>query len=125
MNTDEIHQFGLRFMYRELLKKGFEVLLVEPDLETFPQIVARKDNQLYFIVVQTDIYPEVGDLPSNYQIRQIREHAEKHKAITLFASLGLANAKFITEAEKSKFKKGDELLVNFSGLKELLRTESE
>lgn len=123
MNFAEQHQFGLRFMYRELLKKGFEILSVEPDLETFPQIVANKNDQLYFIVVQTAVYPEVGDLPTNHQIRLIREHAEKHKAITKFASLGLANANAKSEAEKSLLMKGDEFLVNYSGLKELLRIE--
>jgi len=123
MNSEEIHLFGLRFMYRELTQSGFEVLSVEPDTETFPQIIARKEEQLYFIVVQTAIYPEVGDLPTNHQIKQIREHAEKHKAITKFASLGLANAESNSEAEKSILKKGQEFLVNYSGLKELLRVE--
>lgn len=123
MNTEDIHQFGLRFMYRQLTENGFEVLSVEPDLETFPQIVARKDDQLYFIIVQTSKYPEVGDLPTNHQIKQIREHATKHKAITKFASLGLANADAKDESEKSKLRKGGELFVNYSGLKELLRVE--
>ena len=123
MNLNDIHQFGLRFMYRQLTENGFEVLSVEPDLETFPQIVARKDDQLYFIVVQTTAYPEVGDLPTNHQIKQIREHAEKHKAITKFASLGLANAETTIEAKKSILKKGGEFLVNYSGLKELLRVD--
>jgi len=121
MNSDDIHQFGLRFMYRQLLENDFEVLSVEPDLETFPQIVAKKDDQLYFIIVQTAVYPEVGDLPSNYQIRQIQEHATKHKAIAKFASLGLANADAKKESKKSELRKGSELFVNYSGLKELVR----
>ncbi len=121
MNLEELHQFGLRFMYQELLKNKFEVLSVEPDLETFPQIVARKENQLYFIVVQSATYPEVGDLPTNHQIKRIREHAEKHNALTKFASLGLANADAKNETEKSILNKGNEFLINYSGLKELIR----
>lgn len=121
MNLKEIHLFGLRFVYRELLQNNFEVLSVEPDLETFPQIVARKEEQMYFIVVQTAAYPEVGDLPTTHQIKQIREHAGKHNAITKFASLGLANAQANSEKEKSVLKKGGELLVNYSGFKELIR----
>ena len=121
MNTEDIHQFGLRFIYRQLIENEFEVLSVEPDLETFPQIVAKKQDQLYFIVVQTSRYPEVGDLPTIHQIKQIREHATKHNAITKFASLGLANADAKNESEKSKLRKGGELLVNYSGLKELVR----
>ncbi|MBN2237551.1 MAG: hypothetical protein JW729_08315 [Bacteroidales bacterium] len=121
MEKKDIHLFGLRFMYRELMAQGFEVRSVEPDLETFPQIIAQKDKQLYFIVVQTDVFPEVGDLPSVYQIKQIRAHADKHQAILKFASLGLANAEANTEAEKSVLKKGGELFVHYSGLKELLK----
>lgn len=121
MNKDDIHQFGLRFMYRQLKENDFEVLSVEPDLETFPQIVAKKKEQLYFIVVQTDVYPEIGDLPTLHQIKQIREHATKHNAITKFASLGLANADAKSETEKGKLRKGGELFVNYSGLKELVR----
>lgn len=121
MNLEELHLFGLRFMYRELTQNGFEVLSVEPDLETFPQIIAKKDDQLYFIVVQTSAYPLVGDLPTNHQIKLINEHAKKHKAITKFASLGIANGEAKTEKEKSILKKGSEFLINYSGLKELIR----
>lgn len=121
MNLDDIHQFGLRFMYRELLQNNFEVLSVEPDLETFPQIVARKNKQLYFIVVQTATYPEIGDLPTNHQIKLIQEHAQKHSALAKFASLGLANADAKSEGDKKSLRKGGELYVHYSGLKELIR----
>lgn len=124
MNLEDIHQFGLRFMYRQLTENGFEVLSVEPDMETFPQIVAKKNEQFYFIVVQTLAYPEVGDLPTNHQIKQIRKHAQKHKAIAKFASLGVAKANARNETEKSILKKGDEFLINYSGLKELIRVEN-
>jgi len=121
MSPNEIHEFGLRFLYRELLNQGFEVLSVEPDLETFPQIVARKSDQLHFIVVQTASYPEVGDLPTNHQIKLINAHAKKHHAISKFASLGIANAEAKKEEEKSILRKGSELYVHYSGLKELIR----
>lgn len=124
METINIHEFGLRYMYNELLKEGYEVLSIEPDPEVFPQMIARKDDQLYFIVVQSAAYPEVGDLPTAYQIRQIREHAQKHNAEVKFASLGIANAKAKTEAEKKVLQKGGEFYINYSGLKELLRTTS-
>lgn len=121
MKLQDIHEFGLGFSYHELLKMGFEVLSVEPDLETFPQIIARKDEQLYFIVVQTDVYPLVGDLPTTHQIKQLRAHAEKHHALAKFISLGIANGAATNEEEKSNVKKESEILVNFSGLKELFR----
>jgi len=114
MNLEDIHLFGLRFMYWELSQNGFEVLSVEPDLETFPQIVAKKENQLHFIIVQTAAYPSISDLPTNHQIRLIREHTEKHQAITKFCSLGIANGEAENEAEKSILKKGGEFLIIFN-----------
>ncbi|HAG16487.1 MAG TPA: hypothetical protein DCG69_08190 [Bacteroidales bacterium] len=124
MTAQDIHEFGLRFVYRELMQAGFKILSVEPDMETFPQIVATKEETLYFIVVQSASYPDIGDLPSNYQIKQIKEHAQKHNAILKFASIGLANAEAKNEAEKHFLKKGGELFVHYSGLKELDRKEN-
>lgn len=121
LTAEEIILFGLRHSYGRLIKDGFSVLSVrqEPDID--PQIVAKKDEQLYFIVVRTDIYPHRGEMPSISRIQQLRAHAEKHQAICKFISIGLTNAKALTETEKSRFYKGGEFLVDYSGLQELIR----
>lgn len=121
LTAEEIILFGLRHSYGRLIKEGFEVLSVRQEPEIDPQIVAQKDNQLYFIVVRTDIYPQRGELPSISRIQQVREHAEKHKAIPKFISIGLTNANATSEAEKSSLYKGGEFLVDYSGLQELIR----
>jgi hypothetical protein len=121
LNHQEIIDFGLRYVYGQLLNDGFEVLSVRPEPEVDPQILAKKDNQLYFVIIRTEVYPEVGDLPSISRITQINEHAQKHKAQTKFVSLGILNANAKTEADKSKLYKGGEFYVNYSGLHELVR----
>ena len=121
LTNDEIILFGLRHSYGRLLKEGFEVLSVRPEPEIDPQIVAKKEDQLYFIVVRTDIYPFKGELPSISRIQQLREHAEKHKAVCKFISIGLTNANAGNEEEKSRLVKGGEFLVDYSGLQELIR----
>lgn len=121
LTADEIILFGLRHSYGRLIKEGFEVLSVRPEPEIDPQIVAKKGSQLYFIVVRTDIYPHKGELPSINRIQQLRDHAEKHEAICKFISIGLTNADATNETEKAKFYKGGEFLVQYSGLKELIR----
>jgi len=121
LTNDEIILFGLRHSYGRLLKEGFEVLSVRPELEIDPQIVAKKEDELYFIVVRTDIYPHKGELPSISRIQQLRDHAEKHNAVCKFISIGLTNANADDEAEKSKLYKGGEFLVDYSGLQELVR----
>jgi len=121
LTAEEIIIFGLRHSYGRLIKDGFEVLSVRHEPEIDPQIVAQKDDQLYFIVVRTDIYPHKGELPSLSRIQQVRDHAEKHQAICKFISIGLTNANATNEFEKSKFYKGGEFLVDYSGLQELIR----
>lgn len=121
LNADEILLFGLRHTYGRLIKEGFEVLSVRPEPEIDPQIVAKKDNQLYFIVVRTDIYPHQGEMPSISRIQQVRDHAKKHTAICKFVSIGLKNAEAKNDIEKSKLYKGGEFLVSYSGLQELIR----
>jgi len=121
LSKQEVIEFGLRYAYGALSKDGFEILSVRPEPEIDPQIVAKKDDQLYFIVVRTEVFPEVGDLPSLSRINQIREHAQKHQALAKFISIGLMNAEAKNEDDKSQLHKGGEFYVNYSGLDELIR----
>ena len=121
LSKQEVIEFGLRYAYGALSKDGFEILSVRPEPEIDPQIVAKKDDQLYFIVVRTEVFPEVGDLPSLSRINLIREHAQKHQALAKFISIGLMNAEAKNEDDKSQLHKGGEFYVNYSGLHELIR----
>ena len=121
LNPEEIIEFGLRHAYGKLVKEGFEVLSVMPESNMDPQILAKKEEQLYFIIIRTEVYPNVGDLPSISRISQVNEHAKKHNAKTKFISLGILNANAKTEEEKSILYKGGEFYINYSGLKELVR----
>ncbi len=121
LSPQEIIDFGLRYVYGQLVNDGFEVLSVRPEPEVDPQILAKKNEKLYFIIIRTEVYPEVGDLPSISRITQINEHAKKHEAQTKFVSLGILNANAKTEADKCKLFKGGEFYVNYSGLHELVR----
>jgi len=121
LGPQEIIDFGLRYVYGQLVDDGFEVLSVRPEPEVDPQILAKEEAVLYFIIIRTEVYPEVGDLPSISRITQINEHALKHHAKTKFVSLGILNANAKTEADKSKLYKGGEFYVNYSGLHELIR----
>ncbi len=121
LTVQEVIEFGLKYVYGQLLKEGFEVLSVRPEPDVDPQILAKKEEQLYFIIIRSEIYPEVGDMPSISRIAQINQHAHKHQAKTKFISIGLMNAEAKNEADKSKLYKGGEFYVNYSGLHELMR----
>ena len=121
LTAQEVLDFGLKYVYGRLLEEGFEVLSVRPEPDVDPQILAKKEEQLYFIIIRSEIYPEVGDMPSISRIAQINQHAQKHQAKTKFISIGLMNAEAKNGEEKSKLYKGGEFYVNYSGMHELIR----
>jgi len=125
LNRQDIIDFGLRYVYGQLIKDDFQVLSVRPEPDVDPQILAKKDNVLYFIIIRTEVYPEIGDMPSISRISQINEHAKKHQAKTKFVSLGIMNAHAKNEDDKSVLYKGGEFYVNYSGLHELIRFTGE
>ncbi|GAO30033.1 hypothetical protein [Geofilum rubicundum] len=59
MNQEDLHFFGLKVVYKDLVDNGFEVLNVRREMDVNPQILARKEDVLYFIVVRTAPYPEM------------------------------------------------------------------
>jgi hypothetical protein len=119
LSSEDILVFGLRHTYGRLINDGFEVLSVRPEKEIDPQILAKKNGTLYFVVVRTDVFPFRGEIPEISIINQIRKHAQKHNAECKFVSIGLTNANAETESEKKKLFKGGEFLVYYSGLQEL------
>ena len=46
MNYEDLHYFGLKVVYKDLVDNGFEVLNVRKELDVNPQILARKAETL-------------------------------------------------------------------------------
>jgi hypothetical protein len=57
-----------------------------------PQIVARKNGRLCFVVVRTDVYPNKGRLSDDREVFYNLEHAERNDALCYFASVGICNS---------------------------------
>ena len=62
MNTQEIHEFGLQVLLQHLTEKGFEIEFAQPNKSEFPHVVAKQGEQLIFILVATDVYPNKGTI---------------------------------------------------------------
>ena len=62
MNTQEIHEFGLQVLLQYLTEKGFEIEFVQPNKSEIPHVVAKQGEQLIFILVATDVYPNKGTI---------------------------------------------------------------
>ncbi|WP_026474079.1 PDDEXK family nuclease [Alkaliflexus imshenetskii] len=115
MNGEELHFFGIRVVYKDLVDQGYEVLNVRKEMDVNPQILARKSDTLYFIVVRTATYPQMGVLTPEVAAK-VSMHALRHKAVCRFASVGVANANGETDEEMGRPELGGEFYINYNGL---------
>lgn len=115
MSSEELHFFGLKVVYKDLVDQGYEVLNVRQEADVNPQILARKNDILYFIVVRTACFPNMGILLPDVAAR-VGHHALKHKAVCRFASVGVANAQGTTDEEMGRPEVGGEYYINYKGL---------
>lgn len=115
MNAEELHFIGIKVVYKDLVDKGYEVLNVRREMDVDPQILARKDGQMLFIVVRTETFPDMGVLKPRVAAR-VGMHAKKHQAVCFFASVGIANANGESEEEMGKPVVDGEYYINYKGL---------
>jgi hypothetical protein len=92
MTGEEIHEFGVQIVCERMAGEGFEILGANPSPTMIPQIVARKDGRLCFVIVRTDLYPNKGRLAGDKEFFYILEHAERNEALCYFAGVGICNA---------------------------------
>ncbi len=114
LSGEELHELGIKWVYKHI-KDEYEILSVNIEFEQNPQIIARKDDEMYFIVVKTSTYPDLGSL-SPMAAEEIIKHADKHKAKILFANVGVANADTKDEKEMAFPEKGGQYYINYNGL---------
>jgi len=117
MTPAEIHDFGVGVVFKEIKNQGHEIASVNTNLGTNPQIVARKDGQLEFILVRTACYPSKGTLENEQVAITLLARASKFGATCYFASVGIANATTPDGMEVPV--KGAGFHVTFSGLQSL------
>jgi hypothetical protein len=89
MTNQEIHEFGIDIIYKYAKEKGYEVLDGSTDFNQHPQLVLRKQGQIYFVLVKTR--PANGDhLTYDKDLAmQVYKNAKQHDAKVLFAGVGL------------------------------------
>jgi hypothetical protein len=92
MTREDIQAFGVQIVYEEMAKEGYEILGANPSLAVTPQIVARKDGRLCFVIVRTDVYPNKGRLAGDKELFYNLEHADRNNAVCYFASVRICNA---------------------------------
>lgn len=114
LTGEELHELGIKWVYKHI-KNEFEILNVNIDFEKNPQILAKKDDEMHFIVVKTSTYPDIGSL-SPSAAEEIIKHADKHDAKILFAHVGVANADTKDEKDMQFPVKDGHYYFNYTGL---------
>ncbi len=120
LTAAEIHHFGIEIVYSRMQMDGFEIIGVNPSPALTPQIVARRNGQLCFVIVRTDVYPNKGKLANDEEFFHNLRHAEENLASCYFASVSLCNAAAADAGDEKKMGlpvKGADFYVEYEGLK--------
>lgn len=89
MTNQEVHEFGIDVVYKYAQKENYEIVAGSTDINQNPQLVLKKNGQLYFVMVKTG--PGDGThLTYDKDIAlQVFNNAKPHNAKVLFAGVGL------------------------------------
>ena len=106
------HELGIRVLFDDLLKDGYEIQSVDTDPERCPQILAKKESRIVFVVISTTRSMKPPEIEPRIQSRLL-EHAKSFNATCYFAPVRLM-------ASGSKTSQGEEgWFVDYRGLKDL------
>ncbi|HTZ40806.1 MAG TPA: hypothetical protein VMB77_11630 [Syntrophales bacterium] len=120
MTREEIHNFGIQIVCEEMAREGYELLGANPSVAMTPQIVARKNGRLCFVIVRTDVFPNKGKLAGDKELFYNLEHADRNDALCYFASVGICNAAAADAGDEKAMGvpvRDDGFYVDFDGLK--------
>jgi hypothetical protein len=89
LSKQEIHEFGIDIIYKYAQQEGFEVIDGTTDLIQNPQLVLKKNGQLYFVMVKTGSADGTHLTYDRDLAMQVFNTAKTHNAKVLFAGVGL------------------------------------
>ena len=122
-NLDELHALSCNFVVDNYLKQnGFELAEGFPRKQ-YPNIVCRKNGQIYGIVVIPSIFPNYEILTNEFRIDVVKL-CKSQNAIALFAPVGF-KAKDEKLASKSLVSKDGDFRIFFPGFVVLNEKETQ
>ena len=99
MTEDEIREYGVGYAMSFLKENGFSLVNAQAAKNVWPNIVAQKDNFLWFIAVATAIAPEFGHFEQDEKDNLV-QHANKFNALAVVmnVSMGSSDAERCSES---------------------------
>jgi|TARA_Y100000992_G_scaffold231189_1_gene162303 hypothetical protein len=119
LSNQDMHNLAMNIVGESLKNDGFEFIQVNSKLKKDPQFVCTKNKKLFFIIVRAIKYPKDPEKYDFKLMSNILNHANKFKARTFYAGVGLANK---NDFEK-KLNNDSPFIVNYKGLKEISGNE--
>ena len=89
MSEQEVHEFGIDVIYKYAQQEGYEIVAGSTDLNENPQLVLKKNGQLYFVMVKTGPGDGTHLTYDKDLALQVFNNAKPHNAKVLFAGVGL------------------------------------
>ena len=118
MTERELLDFAMRnVQIFELDKNGYEIISANSQTGVYPNIVVKKDNKLFFILVKVDIAPNMPKL-TKMDKKIMLEQSSKFNAIPLFAPVGFGSSD-PDRFDASLALRGDGFYCNYVGLEEI------
>ncbi len=115
LTEQELHQLAMNTVGAEMEEQGFEFLAINSKPKKDPQFVALKNKFLHFVIVRAIKYPANPVEYDEQLLKQMKTHADKYKARTYFAGVGIANARDYEMPVHHE----DDYVINFAGLIEI------
>lgn len=93
LTEQELHNLAMNIVGENLENEGYEFLGVNSELQKNPQFVVLKNKIVHFIVVKAVLYPEESQDYDTSLMQKLKLHADKFKAKTYYAGVGLGHGK--------------------------------
>lgn len=114
LTKQEIHEFGIDIIYKFAQKEGYEVVDGTTDLNLNPQLILKKNGQLYFVMVKTGPADGTHLTYDRDLAMQVFNNAKPHNAKVLFAGVGLSCVGYGTALVRNKG-----FMVDFRGFEDI------
>jgi hypothetical protein len=89
MTEQEVHEFGIDVIYKYAQQEGYEIVAGSTELNENPQLVLKKNGQLYFVMVKTGPGDGTHLTYDKDLALQVFNNAKPHNAKVVFAGVGL------------------------------------